>query len=102
MMTDNDVYIPQAGETLEGPGLELILNAVERRQKNFPDEPLKVTLALILMNIGDRFTPLRCTEGEWKGYKWDISSSNDGLTCPNGHSIEKERTIALGWVPDTE
>lgn len=94
-------YLAKLGNPLEGPGVVMIVEAIKRRQTNFPDEPLEMTVALILMNIGDRFTPLRCENKEWRGLKKDLVVAEDtDPTCPNGHDIIKERGLTLGWVID--
>lgn len=95
-------YVPRLGETINGPSVPMIVEAVKKRQANFPDEPLEMTLPLILMNIGKRFQPLRCEGKEWKGIRRDIPPGTGEPTCPNGHAIVKERGITLGWVMDRE
>lgn len=100
-MTDFGDFIPKLGHRLEGPGIEMIVEAVKRRQSNFPDEPFEITMALILMNIGDRFTPIRCEGREWRGYKKDILPGEGDPTCPNGHPLIKERGLRLGWIMDS-
>jgi hypothetical protein len=96
-------YVPTLGHRLEDQGVVEIVEAVRRRQTKFPDEPLEQTLPLILMNIGDRYVPLRCEGKEWRGYKKDILAklkAGGDLTCPNGHALIKERGVVLGWVID--
>jgi len=94
-------YVPKLGSCLEDQGVVEIVEAVKRRQSKFPDEPLEQTLPLILMNIGDRYIPLRCEQKEWRGYKKDILvKPGEDPTCPNGHALIKQRGVALGWVID--
>lgn len=106
-MTMSDVdrlnaYVPQPGQSLSGPGIEIVIQAVKRRRENFPDEPLEMTLSLILMHIGARFDPLRCEGKEWRGFKKDIKPGLGPPTCPNGHAIIKDQGITLGWVLNQE
>lgn len=96
-----DDFVPKVGDPIEGESVVMITEAVIRRQKNFPDEPLEQTLPLILLNIGRRFDPLRCENGEWKGYKKDVKMvPGEDPTCPNGHGLIKKHGVTLGWVID--
>lgn len=101
-MTDISGFTPQLGGQLDGQGIELILQAVKTRQENFPDEPLEMTLSLILLHIGARFDPLRCEGKEWRGLKKDILPGIGEPTCPNGHALVKERGLTIGWVINME
>jgi hypothetical protein len=98
----NPNYIPSVNDPLNGPGIEMVIDAVKKRRVNFPDEPIEMTLALILLNIGARFTPLECSGKEWRGFKKDLFLGGGTLTCPNGHEIEKGQGITLGWVLEPE
>ena len=93
-------YIPKLGHQLEGPGIRMIVEAVQARQQNFPEEKIDETIPIILLNIGSRYVPLRCEGKEWKGYKKDIVLGDGPPTCPNGHAIIKEKGMVLGWVND--
>lgn len=78
-----------------------ILEAIQKRQKNFPGEPNEVTLALVLTGIGNRYTSVNCIEGEWVGRKKDVNHFDDeGVpTCPFGHHlVESGARVALGWM----
>lgn len=90
--------IPQAGDPLTLQTLDMIIEAVEARKKNFPDEPSAMTLGLVLANIGDRFTPVRCVEGEWEALKKDIPKGAGIPKCPNGHVLFQGKGLVLGWM----
>lgn len=98
---DTSNFVPKLGNTLHGPAIRVIIEAVEKRQEKF-DEELGVSLGLVLMNIGDRYQPLRCEGKEWRGLKKDILPGEGQPTCPNGHALIKERGLTLGWVMDRE
>lgn len=92
-------YIPLLGDHLKTEDIEMIVDAIDTRAANFPDEPKELTLALVLTNIGNRFTPLKCVGGEWTGLIKDIPRSQDSPTCPDGHALIKGEGIKLGWLP---
>lgn len=79
----------------------MILQAVNQRNKNFPDEPGAVTIALVLMNIGRRFTKVRCIEREWSGILQDIPKGEGVPKCPNGHALFEQRGLELGWIDES-
>lgn len=92
---------PKAGDGITVEDIEMILEAVKNRQENFKDEPAKMSFALVLFNIGDRFAPVSCVAGEWSGLKTDIPKSDnlDELPkCPNGHVLIQGRGLKLGWL----
>ena len=96
--------MPAAGRALSITDVEEILTAVKTRKANFPNEPEDITWALVLMNIGARYTSVACIEGEWIGKKRDIPKPADGRppSCPNGHPlIEATNGITIGWVATT-
>ena len=95
-MTD----IPQAGNTLTIADVEQIAGAIKTRRKNFPDEPLEMTVALVLLNIGDRYAPVQCIEQEWTGLKQDIPKGEGVPKCPNGHVMTQGPGLSLGWYTD--
>ncbi len=92
------MHIPKPGDHLSTADVEMIVEAVEQRQHNFPDEPAILTLSLVLMNIGDRFRPLTCIEQEWTGMIHDLPTNEP--KCPNGHPINKGPSLKLTWVPE--
>lgn len=91
----------EAGKVLTMDDVQEILDAVETRKRNFPDEPIEMTWALVLFNIGDRYASVSCINGEWKGIKKDIPR-NTGMhipVCPNGHPLTQGIGLQLGWLP---
>jgi len=94
--------IPQAGNKLTMTDVDQIAEAVKTRRNNFPDEPIEMTVALILFNIGDRYATATCINGEWSGFKQDIPKGDDNSipTCPNGHVMTQGPGLMLGWYLD--
>lgn len=92
--------VPKVGDALNIDDLEMIIEAVEQRQRNFPDEPSEMTLALVFFNIGDRFAPVTCINGEWSGLKKDIPKGNPQSIpkCPNNHVLTMGPGLRLGWI----
>lgn len=91
--------VPKAGDLVTTDDLEYILEAVHERQTNFPDEPAVVSIALVFMNIGSRFTPVECIEGEWSGYLMDVPKRpGEDPRCPNGHPVTKGKPLRIAWV----
>ena len=93
--------IPKAGEALKMEDVTMIAEAVKARQMNFPDEPIELTVLLVLVNIGDRYSPVTCTSGEWEGIKTDVPKGNDPNdlpVCPNGHALYQGAGLKLGWL----
>lgn len=91
---------PVVGKAVSMEDVELILEAISKRKKNFPDEPGALTIALVLMNIGERYSTVTCQELEWTGLKKDIPKSDEEPRCPNGHSLTQVNTVQLGWISD--
>lgn len=89
------------GKPLDPEDVEMILEAVDQRQQNFPDEPRDITFLLVLLNIGERYRSVSCVSGEWVGKKGDIlNKTADGTPlCPNGHLLEQGSGVTLGWIP---
>lgn len=93
--------MPKAGDVLKIEDIEEILEAVEMRQRNFPDEPRDMTFMLVMLNIGDRYAKVDCIKGEWVGQlKKDIPRRRDGglPLCPNGHPLTQSGGLKLGWL----
>lgn len=90
----------EAGKALSIEDVEEILEAMEARHQNFPKEPFDMTLMLVLLNIGDRYSKVSCVDGEWSGQKKDVNrSSGEGIPqCPNGHSLVQDSGLKLGWL----
>lgn len=92
--------VPKPGDHLSTADVEMIVEAIEQRQKNFPDEPAIMTFTLVLLNIGNRFSPLTCIEEEWTGLKSDLPPFEGTPKCPNGHPVNKGPALKLVWVPE--
>lgn len=88
------------GKPLSIEDVEEILEALKRRAMNFPDEPQDMTLALVLMNIGNRRSKVSCNHGEWRGVLRDIPPTPPGQvpTCPKGHPLIQHNRVSIGWV----
>ena len=96
--------MPTAGQSLKIEDVQMILDAVQARKNNFPQEPDDITWTLVLLNIGERYRSVACIEGEWVGKKQDIPKPEMGAipTCPNGHPLlQAENGITIGWVTST-
>jgi len=95
---------PEVGSLLTGEHLEEIASAILMRQKNFPDERLEGTIAFILDNIGSRYTIVECDGNEkWTCMKRAVPKVVDipeegPILCPNGHELNTQPDIGLGWV----
>lgn len=90
----------EAGKPLSISDAQEIYLAVVRRQENFPDEDLGLTLTLILLNIGDRYAAVACMNEEhgWTGIKKDIPKGEGIPTCPEGHVLMETGGFTLGWL----
>ena len=91
--------VPKPGDKLSIDDCDMIVEAIERRQENFPEEKLGISVAVVLFNIGNRFAPVYCINGEWKGLKKDIPKREGGGVplCPNGHVMTEGPSLCLGW-----
>lgn len=94
--------IPKAGDQFTTDDFDMVLEAYEQRQRNFPNEPASFTFALVLFNIGDRFTPVECIEQEWAGLKKDVPKSDGVPKCPNGHVLVQGLPLKLGWIQERD
>lgn len=91
--------IPAPGDDLNIEDIDMIFEAVRDRQDNFPNEPATVAFGLVLLNIGDRFTSVKCINGEWEGLKMEIPKRDGIPLCPNGHvMVESNSRLRLGWI----
>lgn len=92
----------KVGEALTIEDIEEILEAVDARQANFPDEPRDMTFMLVMLNIGDRYSEVECVNGEWTGIKKELKRRADGGVplCPNGHPLLQGPGLKLGWLSD--
>lgn len=79
-----------------------IANAVNARQHSYLNETLPTSIVVVLLNYGDRFTPVRCIRGEWSGIKDDLPRSEAVPVCPNGHVLLESNTgrKTLGLIDD--
>ena len=93
---------PEPGFPLKIEEAELMYQELEQRMENFPDESLHDSFMVVILNTGDRYTPVTCIGGEWTGLKGDISgSAPDVPTCPEGHPLTEGFGYSLGWVNDS-
>jgi hypothetical protein len=90
--------MPEVGKGLSIEDVEMLLNALETRSTNFPEESFDLTFALVMLNIGQRFTSVSCINGEWVGQKKDVPKGDDVPKCPNGHVLMEGVGIQLGWI----
>lgn len=90
--------IPKVGDPFVMEDLEIVLSAIEKRQANFPDEPAAFSMVMIMMNIGDRYAPVTCINGEWSGFKQDLQGGEGIPKCPNGHVLTQGKGLRLGWI----
>lgn len=97
-MSDSETYIPVAGNALKVEDFELIIEAITRRQQKFRQESLRLSIGVVLANVGDRFAPAQCIKGEWSGIKADLEPTTDIPKCPNGHVLMQGEGLKLGWV----
>ena len=98
ILIDNSGEEPAPGKELTIGDVQTILDAIQRRQANFPDEPFEMCLALILLNIGDRYAKVHCIAGEWHGQKKDIPRGEGVPLCPQGHPLTQDPGLKLGWM----
>lgn len=91
---------PKAGEQISIEDFNMIWEAFQKRKVNFPEEPEAMTLGLILFNIGDRYTPVQCVNGEWVSIKSDIPKGEGIPKCPNDHVLTEGKKLVLGWLQE--
>lgn len=66
--------------------LEEITRSIMTRQNLFPDEPIEMSIGVVLANYGSGYTEIQCVNGEWSGTKNDLRPGDGGIPkCPNGH-----------------
>lgn len=92
--------VPEDGDALNLEDAQMIIEAFIKRRENFPAEPSNMTLALILLNIGDRFATVTCIEEEWTSLVQDIPKGTGVPKCPNGHVLTKGPGMHLAWMSD--
>lgn len=97
---------PQQGMVLRESDAELIYETFALHQERFPDHKPVLSMAFVLMNIGDRYSPVECVEHEWKALRKDVpkrEKADDPFLCPNGHEIQKVGSgLKLGWIKPLE
>ena len=71
------ITIEQAGKIAE---------TVLFRQEKF-DETLEMSMMVVLLNYGNEFVKVVCTQGEWEGIKADLEPGPGIPACPNGHPL---------------
>lgn len=98
MSDDEERYIPKAGQGFGVRDFDMLIEAVRKRRENFPDEDPTMTMALVMFNIGDRFAPVTCIEGEWEALKMDLPKGDGVPKCPNGHVCTQGFGLQLGWI----
>jgi hypothetical protein len=62
-----------------------------------------MSIGVVLMNYGDPFVKVKCTNNEWSGIKSDLTSRNGIPLCPNGHplfEITRAPRLALVFEED--
>jgi hypothetical protein len=92
---------PGAGSPLRVEDVADILEIIETRKHNFPEEPLDITLPVVLFNLGDRFAKVWCITCGWSGFKLELPMTYNGVPrCPNGHVMMQGKGMRLGWIDD--
>jgi hypothetical protein len=72
-----------------------ISDTIQFRQSRF-DEPLAMSIKVVLFGYGDERRIARCISGDWIGRKAEMNQDQDGLPiCPNCGSVATED--AEGW-----
>lgn len=84
----------------------MIADAVEERRTLFPDEPLRTSLLVVLLNIFDRFAPVACVRCDWHGIKHEANVEGRLPMCPrcaeggaSGMLMQSESRVVLGFGP---
>jgi len=88
-------------EPLKVQEAEAIAASILWRQDHWEGESLRQSIMVVLINYGDKYTEVECTQGEWSGVKGDLESDGGLPHCPNGHPLfESPKRKRLGWVTD--
>ena len=90
--------IPSEGDPFTIADLEMVFNLVKKRRENFPTEDPKMSFGVVLFNLGDRYSPVTCVNGEWSGIKQDLIGGSGVPQCPNGHVCMQGPGLKLGWI----
>lgn len=91
--------VPEDGDPLSSEDVEMIFQAIQKRQENFK-EPAMLSAVLVMLNIGNRFAVLTCLEEEWSGFPKDVPPGEGEPKCPNGHPLRKGPGMRLVWVTE--
>lgn len=99
LRSDEESSEPAHGQALSIDDIEMLAEAIQDRQRKFKDEAYIMSFALVLMNVGDRYAPVVCSEGEWTGLKKDIPRTKGQPACPSGHSLKLTGPgLTIGWL----
>jgi hypothetical protein len=90
--------VPAVGSLLNLDQVADILESINHRKHSFPDESFNTSLAVVLLNFGDRFKRVQCVGGEWTGLKGDLPKAQGVPKCPDGHVCFEGPGLRLGWV----
>ncbi len=80
-----------------------ISDAIEFRQDRY-DEPLDMSIKVVLFNYGDARRIAHCISGDWSGPKSDMDQTPSGIpACPKCGNVatEEEHGWALDLVSDS-
>lgn len=77
-----------------------LADAIVWRRSAILGESLFDSVMVVLLNAGDRFTPVSCMAGEWSGLKGDLPRGPGIPKCPNGHVLMEASSgrKQLGYV----
>lgn len=92
--------VPAAGSLLNLDQVADIIESINSRKANFPDESFNTALAVVLLNFGDRFKRVQCIGGEWTGHKGDLIKGQGIPKCPDGHVCFEGPGLRLGWIEE--
>lgn len=95
--------LPDVGKAFSMSDWDMVLTAVKERQdknkEKGEEEPVTLTLYLVLTKIGERFRKIQCVEQEFECLKSEIDWDGESdPKCPNGHSLHPGSGLTLGWV----
>lgn len=81
--------------------VEEIWSSVKYRRSRFLDEPMEMSLKVVLLNWGNGEKEVRCIDGTWAGRKRDLAPRDGPPLCPDGHPLlEIGPDYRLGIVAD--
>lgn len=93
---------PNPGDPLRLEQIDVIVEAIRLRQHRQPLETTDQSIAVILLNAGERYNLVKCLNGEWSGMKGEIPlpAENTPPKCPNGHVLLEYLGVRLGWIEE--